>query len=264
MNAPPKPVTISRLRAMKREGRPIVCLTAYDASFARILDAAGVDVVLVGDSLGMVIQGRETTVPVRLGDMAYHTRCVARGLRRALLVADLPFATYATPDRALASAARLMRAGARMVKLEASANQADIVRHLSAQGVPVCAHLGLRPQSVHKLGGYRRQGTDEAGAARMIEDAGTLVRCGADLLLVECVPPRLAAEIRANVEVPVIGIGAGPDCDGQILVLYDLLGVSLGPVPPFAKDFMAGASDIPAAVAAYAEAVRARRFPERD
>ncbi len=255
--------TVGDLRAMKDEGRRIVCLTAYDASFARILDEAGVDLVLVGDSLGMVVQGHETTVPVRLDDMVYHTRCAARGVARALLVADLPFATYATPDQALASAARLMReGGAQMVKLEASANQVEIVRRLSEQGIPVCAHLGLRPQSVHKLGGYRRQGSDEAAAAQMIEDAGALVGCGADLLLLECVPERLAAEIRANVEVPVIGIGAGPDCDGQILVLYDVLGIS-PQRPPFARDFLSGAADVQAAVTAYVEAVRSGRFPER-
>ncbi len=263
MHTEPEPITVPRLRAMKQEGRPIACLTAYDASFARVLDEAGIDLVLVGDSLGMVVQGRETTLAVTVDDMVYHTRCVARGLRRALLVADLPFASYAQPAQALDNAARLMRAGARVVKLEASANQAEIVRHLGAQGIPVCAHLGLRPQSVHKLGGYRRQGAGEAEAAQMLEDAALLARCGADLLLLECVPPRLAAEIRANVEVPVIGIGAGPDCDGQILVLYDLLGVSLGPVPPFARNFMNAAPDIPGAVSAYVAAVRGRRFPER-
>ena len=257
--------TLRDLQAMKREGRPIVCLTAYDASFARILDVAGVDLILVGDSLGMVVQGHDTTVPVRLEDMIYHTRCVARGVARALLCADLPFATYATPDQALESAARLMReGGAQMVKLEASVNQAEIVRHLSDQGVPVCAHLGLRPQSVHKLGGYRRQGSDEASAAQMIEDAGSLVRHGADLLLVECVPGRLAAEIRANVDVPVIGIGAGPDCDGQILVLYDVLGVSAGGLPPFARSFLPGAGSIQEAVSAYVQAVRQGRFPPKD
>jgi 3-methyl-2-oxobutanoate hydroxymethyltransferase len=258
-----QPVTRAALARMKRQGTKIACLTAYDASFAALLDMAGIDVMLVGDTLGMVVQGHATTVPVTVDDMVYHTRMVARGRRRALLMADLPFASYATPMRALDSAARLMQeGGAQMVKLEGSGNQAEIVRYLSDNGVPVCAHLGLRPQLVHKLGGFKVQGRSEAAAKAMLADARVLEEAGADILLLECVPTELAAEIAANADAPVIGIGAGAAVDGQILVLYDMLGITPGHKPRFAKDFLAGGTGGAAeAVRAYIAAVRDGSYP---
>ncbi len=255
-------VTLRTLRDYKRSGRPIVSLTAYDASFAARLDEAGVDVVLVGDSLGMVVQGHATTLPVRMDDMVYHTAAVARGCRRALLMADLPFLSYADPARAITNAGRLMaEGGAAMVKLEGGRAQAEVVSALAGQGIPVCAHLGLRPQSVHKAGGFRVQGREHGARQQMLADAVALEEAGADMLLVECVPADLGAEITRSVSVPVIGIGAGPDCDGQILVLYDVLGITPGRIPRFAREFMTGAGTVPAAIAAYAAAVRERRFP---
>ena len=255
-------VTVSTLRKMKAEGEKIACLTAYDVSFARVLDQAGMDVVLVGDSLGMVIQGHETTVPVTVDDVIYHTRAAARGCQRVLLMADMPFMSYATPEQALRNAARcLQEGGAHMVKLEGGASQEETVRRLSDNGIPVCAHLGLKPQSIHKLGGYRVQGRDEAAANAMLRDAAALEKAGADLLLLECVPSVLAAEITANVGIPVIGIGAGVRCDGQILVLQDILGITPGRAPRFAKNFLQGHDSIQAAVAAYVEDVKAARFP---
>ena len=255
-------ITITRLKKMKQDGEKIACLTAYDASFARILDAAGVEILLVGDSLGMVIQGRETTLPVTLDEMIYHCRAVAAGSEHALLMVDMPFMADATPEQALHSAGRLMKeGGAQMVKLEGGARLRETVQALAAHGIPVCSHLGLLPQSVHKVGGYRVQGRDEAGALAMIEDATTLEAAGADMLLLECVPATLAAEITRAVDIPVIGIGAGPDVDAQVLVLYDMLGITPGKRPSFSHDFLAGAADIPAAVAAYVQAVKDGGFP---
>ncbi|MGH8502368.1 MAG: 3-methyl-2-oxobutanoate hydroxymethyltransferase [Gammaproteobacteria bacterium] len=255
-------ITVSVLKRMKREGEKIACLTAYDASFAAALDQAGVDVILVGDSLGMVIQGFDTTVPVTVDAMIYHARAVARGSRRALRVVDMPFMSYTTPAQALSNAARLMQQGhAQMVKLEGGAMQPDIVRALSAQGVPVCAHLGLQPQAVHKLGGYRVQGRDTAAAAKMREAAAAVEAAGAELLLLECVPAALAAEISATAGIPVIGIGAGNGCDGQILVLHDILGVSIDKAPKFTRNFLTGASGIADAVARYVRAVKDKTFP---
>lgn len=257
-------VSVSSLQAMKRAGQPIAAMTAYDASFARVLDGAGMDVVLVGDSLGMVIQGQSTTLPVTVDDMIYHARIVRRGLQRALLMVDMPFMSFATPDEALFNAGRMMKeAGAQMVKLEGGSAQAATVHRLNESGIPVCAHLGLKPQSVHKIGGYRVQGRDEASARAMLEDALALEAAGADIVLLECVPSALAGEITRNLNVPVIGIGSGVDCDGQILVLYDVLGLTPRP-PRFARDFLAGAGSIPGAVRAYVEAVRERRFPGVD
>ncbi len=254
-------VTVSSLQAMKRAGQPIAAMTAYDASFARVLDDAGMDFVLVGDSLGMVIQGQSTTLPVTVDDMIYHARTVRRGLQRALLMVDMPFMSFATPEEALANAGRLMKeAGAQMVKLEGGSAQAATVHRLNESGIPVCAHLGLKPQSVHKIGGYRIQGRDEASARAMLEDALALEAAGADVVLLECVPAELAREIAHNLNVPVIGIGSGPDCDGQILVLYDAIGLTPKP-PRFAHDFLADTGTIRGAVEAYIEAVRERRFP---
>ncbi|HET7570034.1 MAG TPA: 3-methyl-2-oxobutanoate hydroxymethyltransferase [Gammaproteobacteria bacterium] len=257
-----KPVTISQLAKMKRAGDKIACLTAYDASFAALVDAAGVDVVLVGDTLGMVVQGHSSTLPVTVDDVIYHCRMVGRGLRRALLIADMPFLSYAEPAQALDNAGRLMReGGAAMVKLEANANQVAVVRHLAGNGVPVCAHLGLRPQSVHKIGGFKVQGKEDTAAQAMIDDALALEAAGADIVLLECVPSALGREITKRVSAPVIGIGAGPDTDGQILVLYDMLDITPGRRPRFSKNFMAGAESPRAAVEAYVQEVRSGAYP---
>ncbi|MBI2778178.1 MAG: 3-methyl-2-oxobutanoate hydroxymethyltransferase [Gammaproteobacteria bacterium] len=256
------PVTLITLRDMKRTGEKFACLTAYDASFARLIDDAGVEVILVGDSLGMVVQGRETTLPVTVEDIIYHSSCVARGRSRALLMVDMPFMSYATPEQALRNAARLMQeGGAHIVKLEGGAVQADIVRQLTERGIPVCAHLGLQPQSVHKLGGYRVQGREASAAQVMRDDARALQAAGADMLLLECVPAALAAEITLASEIPVIGIGAGPGCDAQVLVLYDMLGITLGKRPKFSKNFMQDNFTPQAAIAAYVQAVKHGAFP---
>ncbi|HWN39217.1 MAG TPA: 3-methyl-2-oxobutanoate hydroxymethyltransferase [Gammaproteobacteria bacterium] len=259
------PVNISTLRDMKQAGEPIACLTAYDASFAQLVDVSGTDVVLVGDSLGMVIQGLDTTVPVTVDDMVYHCRCVARGLRRAFLMVDMPFMSYTTAEQALDNAVRLMQeGGAMMVKLEIARGQVAIVEHLSSQDIPICAHLGLKPQSVHKLGGFKVQGREHEAAERMLEDARALERAGADALLLECVPNPLAAAIRDAVHVPVIGIGAGPGVDGQILVLYDVLGITQGRMPRFVKNYMAGRDSPLDALRAYVRAVKDRSYPAEE
>ena len=255
-------VTVNTLRSLKKAREKIVCLTAYDFSFASLLDETGIEVLLVGDSLGMVIQGRDSTVPVSMDDMVYHSAAVARGRRRALLMVDMPFMSYATPQQAMVNAARLMQeGGAHMVKLEGGSPQVETVSQLTARGIPVCAHLGLQPQSVHRLGGYRVQGRDAAAARTMMQDAVALQEAGADVLLLESIPTGLAAEITQAVEIPVIGIGAGPDCDGQVLVLYDMLGITPGKRPKFARDFMNGQPHIRAAVASYIEAVKSGAFP---
>ncbi|MHB1241538.1 MAG: 3-methyl-2-oxobutanoate hydroxymethyltransferase [Gammaproteobacteria bacterium] len=259
----PGPVTLRTLAEMKRVGEKIACLTAYDASFAAALESAGVEVLLVGDSLGMVVQGYDSTLPVTLDAMVHHAAAVARGSSRALRVVDFPFMSYGTPARALDSAARLMKeGGAQVVKLEGGRAQVEVVRHLTERGVPVCAHLGLLPQSVHKLGGYRVQARDPAAAQRLREDARALEEAGAGMLVLECIPAALAAEVSHALQIPVIGIGAGVDCDGQVLVLYDLLGLTPGKRPRFAQDFLAEAPGIEGAVAAYVEAVKSRRFPD--
>lgn len=255
-------ITIRTLQDMKTRGEKFAVLTSYDASFARQAEQAGAEVLLVGDSLGMVVQGHESTVPVTLDEMVYHTANVARATTRALIMADLPFASYNHPRQALESAAALMkRGGAHMVKLEGGALQVETVRELTGRGVPVCGHLGLQPQSVNQLGGYRVQGRDPAQATRMVEEAVALADVGAQMLLLECVPARLAAEITRQVPVPVIGIGAGPDTDAQVLVIYDVLGITPGKRPKFSKDFLAEAGTIPAALAAYVAAVKDRSFP---
>lgn len=257
-----KPVTLATLAKMKAEGKRIASLTAYDASFAALLDEAGVDFVLVGDSLGNVVQGHATTVPVTVDDIIYHTQNVARGLKRAFLMADMPFMSYPTPEEALFNAARLMQeGGAKMVKLEGSGRQEDIVRYLTDNGIPVCAHLGLRPQFVHKLGGFMVQGRSASDARQMIKDAQLLEKAGADMILLELVPSSLAAKITAKVHVPVIGIGAGPKVDGQILVLYDMLDITPGRRPKFSRNFMADGGSPAKAVAAFVEAVRDGSYP---
>ena len=260
-----KPWTVPMLAEAKREGRRLVMLTAYDAGFARTLDEAGVDLVLVGDSLGMVVQGHDSTLPVTVADIAYHTACVARGLSTALLVADFPFQADATPERALDAATRCLQAGAGMVKLEGAGHKLDTIRFLVEREIPVCGHLGLTPQSVLRLGGYKVQGRDERAAARLREDARAVADAGASLLVLECVPSQLAADITAAVAIPTIGIGAGPHCDGQVLVLHDLLGVNSGHRrPKFVKDFLADGGSIAGAARAFAQAVREGSFPDAD
>lgn len=265
--AQPSPVVhLGELRRMRKAGEKIVSLTCYDASFALLEDRAGVDVVLIGDSLGMVIHGGTTTTPVTVEHIVYHSKCVAPHLKRAFLVADLPFLSYATRERALDAAQRMMQeGGAKMVKLEGGREQADIVEYLAVRGVPVCAHLGLQPQLIHKLGAFKVQGREEAAAEAMLRDARLLEQAGADMLLVECVPSSLGARLTEQAQVPVIGIGAGPDVDGQILVLQDILNISplvtLGRRPRFVRDFMHGAVDIESAIRAYVQAVRTAGYP---
>ncbi len=255
-------VTVPRLHEMKSRGEKIVSLTAYDASFAAQCDAAGVDVVLVGDSLGMVVQGRTSTLPVSVDDMVYHTAAVARGLTRALLIADLPFMSFRDADTALASSARLMAdGGAAMVKLEGADWVLDVIHALARRSVPVCAHLGLTPQSVHKLGGYRVQGKTKVAAEQLLADAKAVEQAGADLLVLECVPAALAKRISAELAIPTIGIGAGVDCDGQVLVIYDMLGITPGKRPRFSKDFLSNQGSVLEAIRAYVKAVRDGQFP---
>ena len=260
-----KPWTVPALAEAKHAGRKLVMLTAYDNSFARVMDANGVDLVLIGDSLGMVVQGHDSTLPVTVADIAYHTTAVARGLQRALLVADLPFQADATLERALEASVALLQAGAEMVKLEGAGPKLDVIRFLAERDIPVCAHLGLTPQSVLKLGGYKVQGRDEAAAAKLRADARAVAEAGASLLVLECVPSTLAAEVTQSLAIPTIGIGAGPDCDGQVLVLHDLLGIDTGHrKPKFVKDFLAGQGSIAGAIRAYADAVRSGVFPDAD
>jgi 3-methyl-2-oxobutanoate hydroxymethyltransferase len=264
--APKGPVQLTELRRMRAAREKIACLTCYDASFALIQDRVGVDVVLIGDSLGMVIHGGNTTTPVTVDHIVYHSKCVAPHLKRAFLVADLPFLSYATRERALDAAQRMMQeGGAKMVKLEGGREQADIVEYLSVRGVPVCAHLGLQPQLIHKMGAFKVQGREEAAAEAMLRDAKVLEQAGADLLLVECIPASLGKRITEQAQVPVIGIGAGPDVDGQILVLHDILNISpqvtLGRKPRFVKDFMKNGVDIESALRAYVDAVKGGVYP---
>lgn len=261
-----KPVQIAELRRMREAGEKIACLTCYDASFALIEDRAGVDLVLIGDSLGMVLHGGTTTTPVTVSDIVYHSKCVAPYLKRAYLVADLPFLSYATLERALDASQRAMQeGGAKMVKLEGGREQVSIVEYLSVRGVPVCAHLGLRPQFVHKMGSMRVQGRDEAAAQEMLHDAKVLAEAGADLLLLECVPAALAQRITRESPVPVIGIGAGPQVDGQILVLHDILNISpmvtLGRRPRFVKNYLTPGADIEGAIATYVREVKSGAYP---
>ncbi|NOY66926.1 MAG: 3-methyl-2-oxobutanoate hydroxymethyltransferase [Gammaproteobacteria bacterium] len=264
-NKPQARVTINTLSKMKQAGEKFSCLTAYDASFGHVLDQAGIDVILVGDSLGMVIQGHETTVPVSMDDMSYHAACVANGMSRAMLMVDMPFMSYATVDNALVNAARLMQeGGAHMVKLEGGRSQLPIVEALSKNGIPVCAHIGLQPQSVHKLGGYRVQGREKSAADAMLIEAEELQQAGADIILLECVPASLADEITKNVDVPVIGIGAGAGTDSQVLVLQDILGITAGKTPKFSKNFMQGANSILEAIEHYDAAVKDGSFPSAE
>ena len=257
----PKAVTIPALQAMRAAGTKIAMLTCYDASFASLMDRAGVDILLVGDSLGMVCAGHSSTLPVTLADMAYHTASVARGNKNALLVADVPFGAYATKEIAFESAAALMRAGAQMVKIEGGAWLADTVSFLVERGIPVCAHIGLTPQFVHQLGGFKVQGRTAEGAAQLKSDALALQDAGASLLLLEAIPAPLGAEVTAMLEIPTIGIGAGPGCSGQILVMHDMLDVFPGKKARFVRNFLQGQASIGDAFGAYVQAVKSGTFP---
>lgn len=255
-------ITLTALQKMCDEGAKIAMLTCYDGSFAGLLEAAGVDVLLVGDSLGNVIQAEETTLPVTLDHMVYHTRCVVRGSKKALVVADMPFGSFqVNPGATFENAARLMAAGAQMVKLEGGQTMAETVEFLTSRGVPVCGHVGLTPQSVHQLGGYRVQGKTDKAARRLVRDAQALEQAGASLLVLEAVPAALAAEVSERLRIPTIGIGAGRDCDGQVLVLYDMLNIFPGRKAKFVKNFMEGAGTIQGAVEAYVGEVKAGTFP---
>jgi len=247
---------------MRDDGQRIAMLTCYDASFAATLDAAGVDSLLVGDSLGNVLQGHDTTLPVTLRDMVYHTQCVVRGSKRAFLITDMPWGSYQeSPAQAFRNAAELMAAGAQMVKLEGGAEFAETVRFLTQRGVPVCAHLGLTPQSVHAFGGYRVQGKGAEAEQRLMEDAAELEAAGAGMLVLEAIPAKLGAQVTERLRIPTIGIGAGPDCSGQVLVLHDMLDVFPGKKARFVRNFMKGASGIADAVERYVRAVRDGSFP---
>lgn len=255
-------LTLADLAKMKAAGEKIAMLTCYDASFARCCDAAGVDTLLIGDSLGMVVQGHDSTLPVTTEHMAYHTAAVARGSQRPFIVTDMSFGSYQeSPAQALHNAVPLMAAGAQMVKLEGGREMAPTVQFLTARGVPVCGHIGLTPQSVHQLGGYRVQGRDEAAAVRVLEDAQAIEAAGASLLVLEAIPAPLAERISATLTIPTIGIGASPACAGQVLVLQDMLDVAPGKKARFVRNFMAGQPSIGAAVAAYVQAVKDGSFP---
>lgn len=253
--------TIRSLAEMCSRGEKIACLTAYDASFAKVLDQAGIDIILVGDSLGMVMQGKESTVSVTMSDMIYHCQCVSAVTRQALVVADMPFMSYTTSEHALRNATALMQqGGAQVVKLEATERQVDIVHELSECGIPVCAHLGLRPQFIHKLGGYSMQGQTADAAATLLRTAEALEQAGADIVLVECVDGQLAKRITSTLSIPVIGIGSGSHCDGQIMVLQDLLGITPGTTPKFARCYMTDGS-IQNAVGRYVADVKSGNYP---
>ncbi|MCP4433777.1 MAG: 3-methyl-2-oxobutanoate hydroxymethyltransferase [Gammaproteobacteria bacterium] len=264
----PKPledvITVTKLRKLKAKGEKFACLTAYDYSFARLVEQCGVEVVLVGDSLGMVIQGHDTTIPVTLDHMKYHASTVNTGLDKAMLMVDMPFGTLNSPQQALDNASEILQATqAQVVKLEGGVTQIKTVEKLSAFGIASCAHLGLQPQLVHKLGGYRIQGKSKNAAEQMIATALDLESAGADIMLLECVPATLAAEITNTLEIPVIGIGAGAEVDGQILVLHDILNVTAGKKPKFSKNFMQGQSSIQTAVSRYVSEVKRGQFPEK-
>ena len=255
------PKTISHLLAMRANGEKISVLTAYDASFAALFDQAGVDALLVGDSLGNVIQGHNNTTPVTVKDIAYHVECVARGNQSAFLIADMPFASYSTPEQAMENASVLMRAGAQMVKLEGGRWLAETVQFLTQRSVPVCAHLGLLPQSVHMLGGFKVQGKSPEAAKELISDAQLLEQSGAQLLILEAIPSSLGKQVTETIQIPTIGIGAGPDCSGQVLVMHDMLGAFPGRAPKFVKNFLAGKPSIEEAIKAYIKEVKAGTFP---
>ncbi len=254
--------TLTSLQALCDKGEKIAVLTCYDASFAALLEAGGVDVLLVGDSLGMVLQGHETTLPVTLDEMVYHTACVARGSKQAFIITDMPFGTFqVSPEKTFENAARLMAAGAQMIKLEGGAAMAETISFLTERGIPVSAHIGLTPQSVHQIGGYRVQGKNEADAQRLLQDAVIVEQAGAGLVVLEAMPALLAAEITANISIPTIGIGAGAACSGQVLVLHDMLDIYPGKKARFVKNYMQGAQGIADAVKRFVIEVKSGAFP---
>jgi 3-methyl-2-oxobutanoate hydroxymethyltransferase len=254
-------VTISKLQEMHRTGEKIAVLTAYDASFAALMDQAGIDVILIGDSLGNIVQGESSTLPVTVEDMVYHTRCVTKGQTSTFLITDMPFGSYSTPEQAMLNAALLMRAGAHMVKLEGGTWLAETVKFLVERSVPVCAHLGLLPQSVHTLGGFKVQGKSTESAQTLINDAKALQEAGAQLLVLEAIPSELGKKVTDAIQIPTIGIGAGPDCSGQVLVMHDMLGAFPGRSPKFVKNFLSGQSSIEAAFKCYVQEVKTGKFP---
>lgn len=256
-----KKVTISTLIKMKQQGERITVITAYDASFAKLFDEQGMDAILIGDSLGMVLMGEDDTLPVTIEQMVYHTRSVRKGTQRAFVIADMPFMSYATTEQTYTNAARLMSAGASMVKMEGGDWLLDSVRGLTERGIPVCGHLGLTPQSVHKLGGFRVQGREQQQAEDLINQAVALENAGAQMLVLECVPTELARRVTEALSIPVIGIGAGPDTDGQVLVMHDMLGVSANYMPKFSNNYLALCGDIRKAVSLYIEEVKQGKFP---
>jgi 3-methyl-2-oxobutanoate hydroxymethyltransferase len=256
-------ITISTLDRLKAAGDKFACITAYDATFARLVNEAGAETILVGDSLGMVLQGHDSTVPVTLDAMAYHTASVARARGDAMVIADMPFMSYSRPENALSNATVLMQAGAQMVKLEGGVWLSDTISDLVERGIPVCAHLGLTPQSVHSFGGFKVQGRTPKEAKAILADAVEIQDAGASLLVLECIPAALAADISSKLDIPVIGIGAGPGTDAQVLVLHDLLGLSPR-VPRFVRNFMADADSVPAALAAFVAAVKQGEFPAEE
>ena len=253
--------TVSTFLKMKRNGEKIATVTAYDASFAKLFDQAGIHAMLIGDSLGMVLQGHDDTLPVTTEQIAYHTRCVAAGTHEAFIIADMPFMSYATTEQAFANATTLMQAGANMVKLEGGQWLVPTIKGLTQMGVPVCAHLGLTPQSVHVFGGFKVQGRKEEQANEMVEHAICLAEAGAQLLVLECIPSDLAIRITQAVNIPTIGIGAGSGTDGQILVMHDLIGISAGYIPKFSKNYLAQTGDINLAISKYIEEVQDGTFP---
>jgi 3-methyl-2-oxobutanoate hydroxymethyltransferase len=254
-------VTISKLQEMRQAGEKIAVLTAYDASFAALMDQAGVDVILIGDSLGNIVQGETSTLPVTIEHMVYHTSCVAKGQASAFLIADMPFGSYSTPEQAMQSAAQLMRAGAHMVKLEGGAWLAETVKFLVERSVPVCGHLGLLPQSVHTLGGFKVQGKSTESAQTLINDAKALQEAGAQLLVLEAIPSDLGKKVTESIQIPTIGIGAGADCSGQVLVMHDMLGAFPGRSPKFVKNFLSGQGSIEEAFKCYVQEVKTGKFP---
>ena len=258
-------ITLSTLQKMTQDGDKITMLTCYDASFAALLETAGVETLLIGDSLGNVLQGHETTLPVSLRDIVYHTACVARGAKHAFIIGDMPFGTFQlSPPETFRNAAEIMAAGAQMVKLEGGQPMAETIAYLVQRGVPVCGHLGLTPQSVHQLGGYKVQGRQQSDAERLLEDARLIEEAGAGMLVLEAIPSPLAQDVTAALHIPTIGIGAGVECAGQVLVLHDMLDVFPGKKAKFVKNFMQGAGSIQAAVERYVKEVKAKTFPDRD
>lgn len=256
-----KAVTALTLSKLYEENEKITMLTCYDASFAALMDRCGVEILLIGDSLGMVCQGRTSTLPVTIDEVAYHVSCVAQGNQKAMVVADMPFGTYATPESAYENAVQLIQAGAHMVKLEGGKLFAETITFLTSRAIPVCAHLGLTPQSVHQLGGYKTQGKTDAQAKRIIDDAKVLQKAGASLLVLEAIPASLGKKVTESISIPTIGIGAGPHCSGQVLVMHDMLGVYPGKPPRFVRNFMAGQNSIEGAIRAYIKAVKDGTFP---